>query len=58
MGQRLGLAAALAFLVVLLGLTLYAAVADGPSVLTVVSLVVLTMLGLGIAGALRHPPEP
>jgi hypothetical protein len=58
MGQRLGLAAALAFVVVLLGLTIYAAVADGPSVLTVVSLVVLAMLGLGIAGALRHPPEP
>jgi hypothetical protein len=58
MGQRLGLAAALAFVVVLLALTLYAAIADGPSVLTAVSLVILAMLGLGIAGALRHPPEP
>ena len=58
MGQKLGLAAALAFVLALLGLTLYAAVADGPSVLTVVSLVVLAMLGLGTAGALRHPPEP
>ena len=58
MGARVGLAAALAFVAVLLGLTLYAAIADGPSVLTVVSLVVLAMLGLGIAGALRHPPEP
>lgn len=57
MSTGLGLAAALAFVAVLLGLTLYAAVVDGPSVLTVVSLVVLVMLGLGIAGALRHPPE-
>ena len=58
MSTRLGLAAALAFVAVLLGLTLYAAVVDGPSVLTLFSLVVLVMLGLGIAGALRHPPEP
>jgi hypothetical protein len=58
MDARVGLAMAFAFVAVLLGLTLYAAIADGPSVLTVVSLVILAMLGLGIAGALRHPPEP
>ena len=58
MGTRAGLALALAFVAVLLGLTVYAAVADGPSALTIVSVVVLTMFGLGIAGALRHPPEP
>ena len=57
MSTRLGLAAALAFVAVLLGLTVYTTVVNGPSGLTVVSLVVLLMLGLGIAGALRHPPE-
>ena len=57
MSTRLGLAAALAFVAVLLGLTVYTAAVDGPSVLTVVSLVVLVMFALGIAGALRHPPE-
>jgi hypothetical protein len=58
MGGRLVLAAALAFVAVLLGLTLYAAITGGPSVLTVMSLVVLAMLGMGIAGALRDPGEP
>ena len=58
MGGRFVLAAALAFVALLLGLTVYAAITDGPSLLTLVSLVVLAMLALGIAGALRDPGEP
>ena len=58
MGGRVVLAGALAFVALLLGLTVYAAVTGGPSVLTVVSLVVLAMLALGIVGALRDPGEP
>ena len=58
LGGRVVLAAALAVVALLLGLTLYAAIADGPSLLTLVSLVVLVMLALGIAGALRDPGEP
>jgi hypothetical protein len=58
MHGRLVPAAGLAFVVLLLGLTVYAAVTGGPSLLTVVSLVVLGMLATGIAGALRDPGEP
>jgi hypothetical protein len=51
------LAVALAFVALLLGLTIFAAVDGGVDVLTVLSALVLAMLGLGIVGALRHPPE-
>jgi hypothetical protein len=54
---RAVLALALAFVAGLLGLTIFAAIDGGVDVLTVASVLVLTMLGLGIAGALRHPPE-
>jgi hypothetical protein len=42
---------------VLLALTGYVAVTEGPDVLTVLSLLILAMLGFGIFGALREPPE-
>jgi hypothetical protein len=42
---------------VLLVLTLYVAVVQGPDVLTVLSLLILAMLGFGIFGALREPPQ-
>jgi hypothetical protein len=32
-------------------------VRTGPDILTVLSLLVLAMLGFGIVGAIRHPPE-
>jgi hypothetical protein len=51
------LAVALAFVAALLGLTIFAAINGGVDVLTLVSGLVLAMLGLGIAGALRHPPD-
>jgi hypothetical protein len=54
---RAVLALALAFVAGLLGLTVFAAIDGGVDVLTGASVLVLTMLGLGIAGALRHPPE-
>ena len=54
---RGALVLALVFVAGLLALTVFAAVDGGVDVLTVVSVVVLTMLGIGIAGALRHPPE-
>jgi hypothetical protein len=58
MHGRLVPAAGLAFVALLLGLTVYATVTGGPSLLTVLSLIVLAMLGVGIAGALRDPGEP
>jgi hypothetical protein len=51
------LAVALAFVATLLGLTIFAAIDGGVDVLTLASGLVLAMLGLGIAGALRHPPD-
>jgi hypothetical protein len=48
---------ALALIVVLALLTIAAAVIIGPDVLTVLSLLVLAVLGFGIFGALRQPPN-
>ena len=51
------LTTALVFVAALLALTVHAAVTGGPDVLTVLSAVVLALLGFGIVGALGHPPE-
>ena len=51
------LAVALAFVGVLLALTVHAAVQGGVDVLTALSALVLVLLGVGIVGALRHPPQ-
>jgi hypothetical protein len=55
--HRLILVAALLLISVLLALTAYVAAIQGPDVLTVLSLLVLGMLGFGIFGALREPPQ-
>jgi hypothetical protein len=52
------LAVALAFVALLLALTVHAVAQSGPDVLTLLSLVVLLLLGVGIVGALRDPPRP
>jgi len=51
------LVAAFILVSVLLALTVYVAVVEGPDVLTILSLLVLAMLGFGIFGALREPPR-
>ena len=51
------LAIALAFIGVLLALTIHAAVQGGVDVLTALSALVLVLLGVGIVGALGHPPQ-
>jgi len=51
------LAVALAFVAGLFALTVFAAIDGGVDVLTLLSALVLALLGLGIAGALRHPPD-
>ena len=55
--DRAILASALAFIVLLAGLTLAVAIEHGPDILTVGSLLVLAMFAFGILGALRHPPD-
>jgi hypothetical protein len=51
---RAFLAAALFFILVFATLTIRTAVVDGPSVLTVLSIIVLAMLGCGLFGAMRE----
>jgi hypothetical protein len=51
------LAIALVFVVALLALTIHAAVSGAPDVLTVLSALVLALLGFGIVAALGHPPD-
>jgi hypothetical protein len=50
------LAVALTFVTALLALTVHAAIQGGVDVLTMLSALVLVLLGVGISGALRHPP--
>ena len=50
------LAIALVFVGGLLALTVNAAVEGGVDILTVVSALVLALMGFGIIGALLHPP--
>jgi len=51
------LGAALLFALILLALTVHAAISGGIDVLTALSALVLALLAVGIVGALLHPPE-
>jgi hypothetical protein len=51
------LGAALLFALALLALTVHAALTGGLDVLTALSVLVLALVGVGIIGALLHPPE-
>lgn len=48
---------ALVFVCALGFLTVYVAVRSGPDILTVLSVIVLALLGFGILGALSEPPD-
>jgi hypothetical protein len=56
-GRRLALAAALTLIAVLTFLTVVLMVQDGPNARTVVSLLVLALIGFGVVGALTQPPD-
>ena len=47
----------LAFCVVLAALTIRVAIDTGLDILTLTSLAVVAMLALGLAGAIRNPPD-
>jgi hypothetical protein len=51
------LALVLAFVAILGALTIHALIQGGPDILTLLSLLVLAMFGIGVVGALRHPPD-
>jgi hypothetical protein len=50
------LAAALAFVILLAGLTISVTIEQGFDVLTVLSLLVLALIGFGVLGALLNQP--
>jgi hypothetical protein len=51
------LAVALAFIALFAGLTVHVIVQDGISPDVLIALLVLALLGFGIVGALRNPPD-
>jgi hypothetical protein len=52
------LAVALVFVILLAGLTISVTIEQGFDVLTVLSLLVLALIGFGVLGALlNHPPD-
>jgi len=57
MSSRVIAGLALGLVVVLAVLTISVAVILGPDILTLLSLLVLAILGFGIFGALREPPK-
>jgi hypothetical protein len=56
-GRRLALTAALTLIAVLTFLTVVLAVQDGVNARTVVSLLILALIGFGVVGALTQPPD-
>ncbi len=55
-GRAALLGSALLFVAILAALTVLAALDGGINVLTLVSLLVLALLGVGVVGAMRAPP--
>ena len=51
------LSIALVFIVGFAALTISVAIEDGVTFLVLVSLLILALLGFGVFGALRHPPD-
>ena len=56
-GRRLALGGALTVVVALTFLTVVLMVQDGVNARTVVSLLLLALIGFGVVGALTHPPD-
>jgi hypothetical protein len=56
-GRRLALTAALTLIAVLTFLTVTLMVQDGVNARTVLSLLVLALIGFGVLGALNQPPD-
>ena len=56
-GRRLALVAVFALIALLAFLTVSSMVQDGPSGLTVVSVLILALFAFGVVGALNEPPD-
>jgi hypothetical protein len=57
MARNLVFLASLLFFGLLAFLTLTVLIEDGPSILVIVSLVLIAVLGFGVLGALTTPPD-
>lgn len=55
--RQVVLVVALVFIGMFAALTLSALAREGPDVLTLLSALVLALLGFGVVGALRNPPD-
>jgi hypothetical protein len=56
--RTLVLAVSLVFIACFAALTLYVVAHKGADIFTVLSLLVLALLGFGVVGALKGPPRP
>jgi hypothetical protein len=56
MGRTIALAGSLAIIALLAFLTIRVAILEGIDILVIVSFVVLTLVGVGVLGALTSPP--
>jgi hypothetical protein len=56
-GRRLALVATLGLIGLLAFLAVRSMVQDGPSGLTVVTVLILALFGFGVVGALTQPPD-
>jgi hypothetical protein len=56
-GRNLALGATLVLIALLTYLTVSSMVQDGPTALTVISVVILALFGFGVVGALTQPPD-
>jgi hypothetical protein len=56
-GRTLALGATLLLIGLLTFLTVSSMVQDGPTALTVISVVILALFGFGVVGALTQPPD-
>jgi hypothetical protein len=54
--RTLFLGAAFGFIVMFGGLTIWVAAKNGVTAATFIALAILTMIGIGVFGALRNPP--
>jgi hypothetical protein len=56
MGRTIALAGSLAIIALLAFLTIRVAILEGIDILVILSFVVLTLVGVGVLGALTSPP--
>lgn len=57
MGRKVALVSALLVIVLLAALTIAVLIRDGLDIIVIISLVILSVLGSAVLGALHNPPD-